>query len=98
MSTSDEQLSTNKKAWDYVAKKYQGACCLPAWGPFGVCAEKDLLGSLEGKTVFEIGCGSGHSIVYVASLGVKKAYGVDISTSNPAASLCGVGNIRFSPR
>jgi SAM-dependent methyltransferase len=75
------ELFTNKKCWDHVAEKYFGACSLPSWGPFDVCVDRDLLGSVTDKTVLEIGCGSGHSISYLAQLGVKKAYGLDISTT-----------------
>src|SRR5580704_6725400 len=72
-------LLANRKAWNQVAPKFQGACALPAWGPFGECAESDLLGPLTAKTVLEIGCGSGHSLAYVASRGAAKIYGVDFS-------------------
>jgi SAM-dependent methyltransferase len=82
--SSPHELFTNKKAWDHLAEKYFGACSLPAWGPFNVCADRDLLGSVTHKTVLEIGCGSGHSISYLTQLGVKKAYGLDISTTQIA--------------
>jgi len=78
------ELIANKKAWDQIAEKYRGACCLPVWGPFDVCADRDLLGSVAGKTVLEIGCGSGHSISYLAHRGVQQAYGLDISTTQAA--------------
>jgi SAM-dependent methyltransferase len=51
---------------------------------FNACADLDLLGSVAGKTALEIGCGSGHSISYLAQRGVKKAYGLDISTTQIA--------------
>ena len=75
------ELSTNKKCWDQVAKKFFGVCSLPSWGPFDACVDLDLLGNIAGKTVLEIGCGSGHSIAWLAQRGVKKAYGLDISTT-----------------
>ena len=78
------ELSTNKKCWDQAAKKIFGVCSHPSWGVFDVCVNRDLLGIVAGKTVLEIGCGSGHSISYLAQRGVKKAYGLDISTTQIA--------------
>jgi SAM-dependent methyltransferase len=80
----DNELFTNKKCWDHVAEKFFGVCSLPSWGPFNACAERDLLGSVRDKTVLEIGCGSGHSISHLADRGVKKIYGLDISTTQIA--------------
>jgi SAM-dependent methyltransferase len=81
-----EELLTNRKAWNqnHVAKKYRGACALPAWGPFGECSESELLGPLAGKTVLEVACGSGQSLSYVAQRGASKIHGVDFSSASIA--------------
>src|SRR5690242_5939298 len=76
------ELAMNQMAWDIVAPKFRGACALPAWGPFDVCKDRDLLGEIGGQTVLEIGCGSGHSLAYLmARKAAKKAYGLDFSAT-----------------
>ncbi len=83
MTSAEEVLSANRKAWDHIAETYSG-CVLPNWGPFGECSASDLLGSLFGKTVLEIGCGDGRSLSYVVDRGAKRAYGLDFSSAQIA--------------
>src|SRR5258708_778165 len=75
------ELATNQRAWDIVAPKFRGVCALPAWGPFDVCKDRDLLGDISGQTVLEVGCGSGHSLAYLVDRGVRKAHGLEFSTT-----------------
>ncbi|MGA2232878.1 MAG: class I SAM-dependent methyltransferase [Tepidisphaeraceae bacterium] len=75
------EAETNRKAWNRVAKRFGGVCALPDWGLFGECAGDDLLGPLEGKTVLEIGCGSGHSLAKVAQTKADRIYGLDFSSA-----------------
>lgn len=84
MINIEGDLATNKHAWDQVAPKFAGGCALPDWGPFGECRSLDLLGNLDGLTVLEVGCGSGHSIAHLAERGAARIYGIDISTTQIA--------------
>ena len=71
----------NQKAWDIVAHKFRGVCALPAWGPFDVSKDRDLIGDVSGRTILEIGCGSGHSLAYLVDKGAGKVFGLDFSTT-----------------
>ncbi len=79
MVVPNKILKTNKAAWEQVAEKFSGGLYLPSWGPFGEFRKIDLLGEIKGKTIMEIGFGSGHSIHYLIEKGAKKIYGLDIS-------------------
>lgn len=74
-------LATNQRGWDQVAAQFFGGTSLPQYGP--LTAGEDDLGLLEdlnGKAVLELGCGSGHSLVYLArARGVTELWGVDLS-------------------
>lgn len=77
---SEDELAINKSAWDIAAPKFAGGCALPNWGSFGEGRGLDLLGSVKGATVLEVGCGSGHSIARVVEMGATSVYGIDLST------------------
>lgn len=83
-ATSDSELATNERAWDQLAPKFARHCALPDWGPFGECRSIDMLGDLVGRTVLEVGCGSGDSIAAVVERGPARVYGVDISSTQIA--------------
>lgn len=73
-------LQTNQKTWDKVAYKYYTkATALPYWGPYHICKKKNLLGNVKGKTLLEVGSGSGLSIKYLMQKGAKKIFAFDIS-------------------
>ncbi|HEY3835517.1 MAG TPA: class I SAM-dependent methyltransferase [Bryobacteraceae bacterium] len=80
----EAELATNKRAWNQVARKFSGHCALPDWGPFGECRSIGMLGDLRGRTVMEVGCGSGHSISHVVKRGAERVYGIDISSTQIA--------------
>ena len=69
----------NKQAWNIVAEQYQGGSALPSWGTRGEGATTDVLGNVKGKTILEIGCGSGDSIVYLLKQGAEHVVGIDFS-------------------
>ncbi|HEX3053700.1 MAG TPA: class I SAM-dependent methyltransferase [Aggregatilineaceae bacterium] len=76
----DSPLTANRFAWNAAAPKFYGRCVLPAWGVFGEGqARPDLIGEIAGKTLVEIGCGSGHSIQYLLAHGAAKVYGIDFA-------------------
>jgi SAM-dependent methyltransferase len=80
MRAFKSEADANREAWNRVAERFRGVCALPDWGPFGECAGDDLLGPLDGKTVLEIGCGSGHSLAQVALTKAERIYGLDFSS------------------
>lgn len=75
-------LEKNKNCWDNIAKQFFGVTALPEYGPFIKSeTELNLLGDVSGKKVLEIGCGSGHSLEYMAKRGAKELWGIDISST-----------------
>lgn len=72
-------IRINQKTWDTVAGLFVNASALPAWGPFGVGGDLDLIPEIKGKVFLEVGCGSGRSIKYLTKKGAKKVYGLDVS-------------------
>lgn len=75
-----EILKQNRKSWNTVAGHFNGVDALPNYGPFTQSEEElRLLDSIEGKKVLDIGCGSGHSLLYMNRQGAKDIWGVDLS-------------------
>ncbi len=77
---TDRALSTNRAGWDRVAPKFHGGTALPEYGP--LAPTEDSLGLLDDKTdlcALELGCGSGHSLRYLAVRGARELWGVDLS-------------------
>ncbi|MGB8213910.1 MAG: class I SAM-dependent methyltransferase [Anaerolineales bacterium] len=76
-----ETLIINQKGWNEVAPQFYGGTALPKYGPLAQTEDDlHLIGNLQGKTVLELGCGSGHTIGYLAK--VKEAeelWGIDLS-------------------
>jgi SAM-dependent methyltransferase len=76
-----EILAINQKGWNEVAHIFYGGTALPQYGPLAQTEDDlNLIDNLKGKAVLELGCGSGHSICYLAK--VKEAeelWGVDLS-------------------
>lgn len=77
-----ERLKLNKSGWDNIADDWFGSTALPVYGPH-MKTEDDLklFGSIQGKKVLDIGCGSGHSLKYMADQGASELWGLDISSS-----------------
>jgi SAM-dependent methyltransferase len=77
---TERALSTNRAGWDCVAPKFHGGTALPEYGP--LAPTEDTLGLLDRKTdlcALELGCGSGHSLRYLAERGAKELWGLDLS-------------------
>lgn len=73
-------LATNRAGWDRVAPRFHGGTALPEYGP--LAPTEDTLGLLEltpGLRALELGCGSGHSLLYLAERGATELWGVDLS-------------------
>jgi len=76
----DEILEQNKRSWDAIADDWFGTTALPTYGVITLTEEElKLFGEVEGKKVLDIGCGSGHSLKYLADKGAAELWGLDIS-------------------
>ncbi len=73
-------LQTNKSYWNTNADSWFGTTALPQYGvKFVTEDELNLFGDVAGKTMLEIGCGSGHSLKYHADRNAGELWGLDIS-------------------
>jgi SAM-dependent methyltransferase len=80
MSDSEDVLATNRAAWDRVAARFHGRDALPSYGPLAPTEESlRLLDLRPGMRVLEIGCGSGHSLRWLAEQGAAEVWGLDLS-------------------
>lgn len=75
-----EILKQNENSWNALAEDFFGVTALPVL----VCSiptedELHFFPDLNGKAVFEMGCGSGHSLKWCAEHGAKELFGLDIS-------------------
>src|SRR5687768_14559935 len=73
-------LEINRRGWDRVASMFHGGTALPEYGP--LAPTEDTLGLLEniaGVRALELGCGSGHSLRYLAERGASELWGLDLS-------------------
>jgi SAM-dependent methyltransferase len=73
-------LAVNRAGWDRVAPSFYGGTALPEYGP--LAPTEDTLRLLEPTSdlrALELGCGSGHSLLYLAERGARELWGVDLS-------------------
>jgi SAM-dependent methyltransferase len=73
-------LETNREGWNRVAPLFHGGTALPEYGP--LAPTEDTLGLLDpvpALRVLELGCGSGHSLRYLAERGAQELWGIDLS-------------------
>lgn len=85
--TSEQALAVNRAGWDRVAPSFHGGTALPEYGP--LAPTEDSLRLLEltpGMRVLELGCGSGHSLRYLAERGAGELWGLDLSPVQIALS------------
>lgn len=76
----EQYLESNKKSWDETAPRFFGRTALPVYGPFLPTEDElHLFGDMTDKRVLEIGCGSGHSLQYMAAQGAVGLWGIDLS-------------------
>src|SRR5689334_14465996 len=81
MTTFDQQqiLNMNQRGWDQVAARFYRGTALPLYGPLAPSEETlHLLDPLHDTRVFELGCGSGHSLQYLAERGAAELWGLDL--------------------
>jgi len=75
-----EILTQNKSSWDNMADDWFGTTALPVYGCLTPTEDElKLFGSLNGKKVLDIGCGSGHSLKWCGDNGAGELYGLDFS-------------------
>ncbi|ARU59859.1 hypothetical protein CBW65_01405 [Tumebacillus avium] len=80
-TTKTEMLTINKTGWNTVASQFfEGRKETLSYGPYAPTEEElNLLGDLQGARILEIGCGSGHTLEYLARHGAEELWGVDLS-------------------
>lgn len=74
-------LAMNRAGWNHVAAKFHGSTALPEYGP--LAPTEDSLGLLDPRRdlrALELGCGSGHSLRYLAERGARDLWGIDLSS------------------
>ena len=76
-----EMLDINQRGWNEVAPQFYGRTALPQYGPLAMTEEElHLIDNLEGKAVLELGCGSGHTLCYLARVkAAGELWGIDLS-------------------
>lgn len=81
MLTKEEMIVINRDGWNAVAHQFfEGTIERLQYGVYGPYEDElDLLGDVRDKTVLEVGCGSGHTLEYLARQGARPLYGVDLS-------------------
>lgn len=80
MVEAEHILAINRAGWDRVAPMFHGGTALPEYGP--LAPTEDSLKLLDNTTdirVLELGCGSGHSLRYLAERGARELWGLDLS-------------------
>src|SRR6185436_6975221 len=80
MIEPEKALATNRAGWNKVAPLFHGGTALPEYGPLAPTEETlTLLDEVPGSRVLELGCGSGHSLRYLAERGAQELWGIDLS-------------------
>ncbi len=71
---------TNRVGWNKAAQHFYGGTALPIYGPLAP-TENDLrlLDQIRGARILEIGCGSGHSLLYLGEHDAAELWGLDLS-------------------
>src|SRR5258706_5918003 len=69
-------LAANRSGWNKVAPLFHGGTALPEYGPLAPTEDTlTLLDQVPGSRVLELGCGSGHSLRYLAERGAQELWG-----------------------
>ncbi len=77
----EEIVTVNQKGWYKVAPIFHGGTALPKYGPLAQTEDElNLLPDLSGKSVLELGCGSGHTLGYLReNRNASYLWGLDFS-------------------
>jgi len=77
----NKTLLQNQTSWNAIADDWFGTTALPEYGcRMPTENELNLFGDVSGKKILDIGCGSGHSLLYHAKRGAGELWGLDISS------------------
>src|SRR5689334_22233633 len=80
MNESERVLATNRAGWNHVAPTFHGGTALPEYGPLAPTEDElRLLDPQPDLRALELGCGSGHSLRYLAERGAGELWGIDLS-------------------
>src|SRR5687768_13426517 len=80
MIDAERALAINRAGWDRVAPSFHGGTALPEYGPLAPTEDRlRLLEPTPDLRALELGCGSGHSLRYLAERGARELWGVDLS-------------------
>ncbi len=80
MDINKDYFEKNSAGWNQsVSGSWEGTT-LPAYGPYSPDEDElKLFGNMTDKTILELACGDGKSLIYQAEQGAKELYGLDIS-------------------
>ena len=80
MIDAQRMLEINRAGWNHVAPRFHGGTALPEYGPLTPSEETlQLLDPIPDLCALELGCGSGHSLRYLAERGARELWGIDLS-------------------
>src|SRR5436190_19015676 len=80
MNEAEHVLATNRAGWNHVAPMFHGGTALPEYGPLAPTEDElRLLDTTLDLRALELGCGSGHSLRYLAEHGAAELWGIDLS-------------------
>src|SRR5882672_7363803 len=80
MIDMEHALATNRAGWNHVAPMFHGGTALPEYGPLAPTEDElGLLDTTSDLRALELGCGSGHSLRYLAERGAQELWGIDLS-------------------
>jgi SAM-dependent methyltransferase len=89
MAGRETALATNREGWNRVAKHFHGGTALPEYGPLAPTEDTlSLLDRTSDVCALELGCGSGHSLRYLAERGARELWGLDLSSTQIAFASC----------
>jgi len=78
--TPADALVVNRAGWNQVAPGFHGGTALPEYGPLAPTEDTlRLLDATPDLRALELGCGSGHSLRYLAERGAAELWGLDLS-------------------
>lgn len=77
----EEIVTVNQKGWNKVAPEFYGGTALPRYGPLAQTEDElNLIPNLSGRSVLELGCGSGHTLGYLRECrSASYLWGLDFS-------------------
>ena len=85
MVESETALAINREGWNRVAPRFCGGTALPTYGPLAPTEDTlRLLGATSDQCALELGCGSGHSLHYLAERGAREVWGLDLARAQIA--------------